>query len=229
MIDNVLSYSEMCHRENISLQRGMNFGCGRNYSVVLMSRRKNAPYKDQVEENGSTIVYEGHDCPRTLDKPDPKQHDQLEQQGLGRLTQNGKFHKAAQESKADLRHPEIVRVYEKLHEGIWANNGSFLLVDSWREHDGVRRVFKFKLSAIDESNISALPAALELSHRRIIPTSVKLAVWKRDQAKCVLCGASKDLHFDHDLPWSKGGSSITEANVQLLCARHNLSKGNNLL
>lgn len=33
-----------------------------------------------------------------------------------------------------------------------------------------------------------------------------------------------NLHFDHDVPRSKGGSSITAANVKLLCARHNLQK-----
>jgi hypothetical protein len=39
-----------------------------------------------------------------------------------------------------------------------------------------------------------------------------------------MCGASDDLHFDHDLPFSLGGTSITADNVQLLCARHNLAK-----
>jgi 5-methylcytosine-specific restriction endonuclease McrA len=37
------------------------------------------------------------------------------------------------------------------------------------------------------------------------------------------------LHFDHDLPYSKGGTSITEDNVQLMCARHNLKKGNKIV
>ena len=37
--------------------------------------------------------------------------------------------------------------------------------------------------------------------------------------------ATDELHFDHDLPYSKGGTSITENNVQLMCARHNLEKG----
>jgi hypothetical protein len=37
------------------------------------------------------------------------------------------------------------------------------------------------------------------------------------------------LHFDHDLPYSKGGTSITEDNVQLMCARHNLEKGNKIV
>lgn len=70
---------------------------------------------------------------------------------------------------------------------------------------------------------------LDIQRRRVIPTSVKLAVWKRDGGKCVLCGATDELHFDHDVPWSKGGTSITEENVQLLCARHNLAKRDRIL
>ena len=39
----------------------------------------------------------------------------------------------------------------------------------------------------------------------------------------------KNLHFDHDIPFSKGGSSITAANVRLLCAKHNLEKSDKIL
>ena len=38
------------------------------------------------------------------------------------------------------------------------------------------------------------------------------------------CGATDELHFDHDLPWSKGGTSFSVENVQLLCMRHNIQK-----
>jgi 5-methylcytosine-specific restriction endonuclease McrA len=31
-------------------------------------------------------------------------------------------------------------------------------------------------------------------------------------------------HFDHIIPYSKGGSSKDPKNIQLLCVRHNLSK-----
>lgn len=34
----------------------------------------------------------------------------------------------------------------------------------------------------------------------------------------------KNLHFDHDLPFSKGGISLTAKNVRLLCMKHNLEK-----
>ncbi len=47
---------------------------------------------------------------------------------------------------------------------------------------------------------------------------------KRDGGKCTKCGSTDDLHFDHIIPWSKGGSSSTAENVQLLCERHNLQK-----
>jgi hypothetical protein len=39
----------------------------------------------------------------------------------------------------------------------------------------------------------------------------------------------KSLHFDHDIPFSKGGSSLAAANVRLLCAKHNLEKSDKIL
>jgi 5-methylcytosine-specific restriction endonuclease McrA len=51
-----------------------------------------------------------------------------------------------------------------------------------------------------------------------------MEVWKRDHGKCVKCGAIKNLHFDHELPFSKGGTSLTSKNVRLLCMVCNLAK-----
>ena len=119
---------------------------------------------------------------------------------------------------------ERVRVYEKIQTGIWSYNGVFHLVDSWRERDEYREVFKYRLVAVEGDESFDNPPERNIQRRRVIPTSVKLAVWKRDAGKCVICGARDELHFDHDVPWSKGGTSITEENVQLLCARHNLQK-----
>lgn len=142
----------------------------------------------------------------------------------GSLTQNGKFHEAAQLYKARKRPPEQVRVYEKIQTGIWSYNGIFHLVDSWRERDQYREVFKYRLIAVEGEETFDRPPQPNVQRRRLIPTHVKLAVWKRDGGKCVICGATDELHFDHDLPWSKGGTSVTKENVQLLCARHNLQK-----
>lgn len=207
----------------------MNFGLGGSHSVILMSLRPNAPYQDRIEDGGTTLIYEGHDQPRSTSCPNPKIVDQLERSPSGGLTQNGKFHAAAQSAKAGHRAPESVRAYEKIRAGIWTDNGLFQLVDSWTESDGNRLVFKFKLIAIKEEQDVKRASILTPIRRRVIPTRVKLAVWKRDHGKCVECGATDELHFDHDLPWSKGGTSITEANVQLLCARHNLSKSDRIV
>jgi hypothetical protein len=189
-----------------------------------MSLRPNAPYQDRVENDGSTIVYEGHDVPQSVQNPNPKLLDQPELTPRGSLTENGKFHKAAQEFKAGLQDTEKVRVYEKIGKGIWSYNGLFQLVDSWRENSGERLVFKFKLVAIDEEVVFGTPYVEGEQRRRVIPTHVKLQVWKRDGGKCAICGATNELHFDHIIPFSKGGTSLVADNVQLLCARHNLQK-----
>ena len=133
--DNIISYNEMCRREGISLQQGMNYGLGGNDSVILMSLRPNAPYRDCLEDSGITLVYEGHDIPRNTLFPNPKIVDQPLKYPSGGLTQNGKFRAAAQATKLGQRHPERVRVYEKMRPGIWSYNGVFHLVDSWIEPD----------------------------------------------------------------------------------------------
>jgi len=127
----IVSYLEMCRREGASLQRGMNFRLGHNHSVILMSVRPNAPYPDRLEDDGSSIIYEGHDVARTNGTLDPKTIDQPEHTPAGQLTENGKFHKAAADFRSGRHAPKRVRVYEKLKSGIWSYNGVFHLVDSW--------------------------------------------------------------------------------------------------
>jgi len=225
MANEIIAYLEMCQRENASLQRGMNYRLGGgNHSVILMSVRPNAPYQDRIEDDGATLIYEGHDVPRTQKLIDPKNVDQPEFTPSGSLTQNGKFHKAAQDYKCGECEPELVRVYEKIKQGIWSYNGLFHLVDSWRENDESRQVFKFKL-VVTEEEVEVSPVSGNSSEpSRVIPTSVKLEVWKRDGGKCVECGATDELHFDHIIPFSRGGTSLKAENIQLLCARHNLEK-----
>jgi len=58
---------------------------------------------------------------------------------------------------------------------------------------------------------------------RYVPSSVKIAVWRRDSGKCVECGSKEKLEYDHIIPISKGGSN-TERNIQLLCEKCNRQK-----
>jgi hypothetical protein len=228
MANEIISYMEMCLREKTSLQRGMNYQLGGNHSVILMSTRKNAPYRDEIIEDGTVLIYEGHDVSKHSQTLNPKEFDQPERNFTGNLTQNGKFHKAAQDFKKGLREAELVKVYEKVRDGIWSYNGIFELIDSWTESDSKRNVFKFKLIAIEDVDLSNKTKKFH-ERRRIIPTEVKLEVWKRDNGKCITCGAIDELHFDHILPFSKGGTSVKVENVQLLCARHNLEKSDKII
>jgi len=224
MANEIMSYLEMCQREGVSLQRGMNFGLGGNHSVILMSLRPNAPYQDELQDGGTVLIYEGHDQPRSSRVPDPKRVDQPESTPARALTQNGLFYRAAHQAKAELRKPERVRVYEKLRQGIWSYNGVFHLVDAWRQESNGRKVFKYKLVAVEGEEDLSLPVRPDAVRRRVIPTHVKLEVWKRDGGKCANCGATDDLHFDHVVPYSRGGTSLVAENIQLLCARHNIEK-----
>lgn len=173
-------------------------------------------------------MYEGHDQPRSAKLADPKIVDQPLATHTGRPTQNGRFFEAAKAALAGKRPPEQVRVYEKIRPGIWAYNGVFHLVDAWTERDDVRTVVKFKLIAVQEDGYPE-SSRLAVERRRIIPSHVKLEVWKRDNGRCVVCGATDELHFNHDVPFSLGGTSEVAANIQLLCARHNLAKSDRIL
>ncbi len=222
----IISHAQMCLEEGVSLQRGMNFRLKGRTSVILMSLRKGAPYADRVEDNGQILIYEGHDVPRNLAKY-PKAVDQPLHSPRGMLTENGKFFQAAEKYKKGFQATELVKVYEKIKDGIWAYNGVFELMDTWIENLENRNVFKFKLHVTDKTIDEKEKRVVELKsldHNRMIPTLVKLEVWKRDKGHCVLCGSTDNLHFDHDLPFSKGGSSLTAKNIQLMCARHNLKK-----
>ena len=214
----------MCQREGLSLQRGMNFRAGDGYSIILMSQRPNAPYRDRIEDDGAPLIYEGHDEPKRDGLPDPKSVDQAAETARGTLTENGKFYHAAQQFVQGTSLAERVRVYEKIQAGIWSYNGLFHLVDSWIEHDGRRHVYKFKLTATDDDTPAAEAVTPDLESTRLIPSAVKLEVWRRDGGRCVTCGATDNLHFDHIIPYSKGGTSLLAENIQLLCARHNLAK-----
>ncbi len=227
--DDILSYREMCDTESVqTLQRGMNFHLNNSYSVILMSQRPNAPYADRVHDDGITIEYEGHNVTKKSNLHNPKYEDQPDKLSSGKLTQNGLFINAVKKYKEFGENPEIVKVYEKILPGVWSLKGFFDLVDYKIVFDGGRNVFRFilRLSADQKTETNTIQS--EILHSRLIPTEVKKEVWKRDEGKCTICDDTKNLHFDHELPFSKGGTSLTAKNVRLLCMKHNLQKADKI-
>jgi len=223
-VNEIISYRDMCNEEEQEqLQRGMNFELRDGYSVVLMSVKPNAPYADRISEDGLTIYYEGHDKPG--DKL--KDYDQPAANPSGTFTQNGLFVHAITKAKKTGEYP-LVKVYEKLKMGIWTYRGLFEMRDYDFTERGRRKVYEFVFVVTDqeleEAEKHRVEKHIDLEQTRQIPGKVKLEVYKRDKGQCVQCGSKNNLHFDHLLPYSKGGTSLKTENIQLLCARHNLQK-----
>jgi 5-methylcytosine-specific restriction endonuclease McrA len=61
---------------------------------------------------------------------------------------------------------------------------------------------------------------------RSIPQPVKMAVVTRDGGKCRRCRSAQDLQYDYIVPYSSGGSSTDENNIQLLCGKCSRLKSN---
>lgn len=79
---------------------------------------------------------------------------------------------------------------------IW-NCRFFKLIDYRYESDGSdRKVFKYIIEEIDLENDNVKKNKLK-PRSRIIPSDIKKEVWERDKGKCVICGATDELHFDH--------------------------------
>lgn len=227
-INEILSYRQLCNEENQEqLQRGMNYMLNPDYSVVLMSVKPSAPYADSISDDGMTVYYEGHDTPGDR----LKLYDQPHKTPTGKLTQNGLFVKAIDNSKSIGAFP-LVKVYEKISPGIWTYRGLFDMVDYKVEVRGGRNVFVFTFTVtvqkLDEAKKHLKLKTIDIEQSRQIPGKVKLEVYKRDRGVCVICNSKDNLHFDHILPYSKGGTSLKSSNIRLLCARHNLEKSDKL-
>lgn len=223
--DSIVEWYDIARKEHVS-QKGMNFDVNPDYSIVLMSRRNNAPYNDNIYPDGTIIEYEGHDVPKDYNK----EHDQAEYSASGSLTENGKFIQAVKEYKrAGI--PRKVKVYEKIIQNRWSPKGIFDLVDYKIVNEGKRSVFRFILKLNSENARTPsthITSTRSLPHTRLVPSSIKQEVYIRDGGKCVLCGATENLHFDHDLPFSKGGTSLSADNIRILCQKCNLQKSNKI-
>jgi len=143
-VDDIISYAELVAAENANVQKGMNFNIKSDYSIFLMSVRKNAPYADEWDNKTGTLIYEGHDAFSNWVK-NPKEADQPLTTPYGTLTENGKFFTAAQSYKMRLvDEPHKVKVYEKIKDGIWCYKGFFKLVDA-------------KIKRVSKRNVPCLP------------------------------------------------------------------------
>lgn len=94
-----------------------------------------------------------------------------------------------------------------------------LLIEAWRSikrGDG--------LALVKEPTATRAVPVEEAKRSRRIPNDVVAEVMRRDEGRCVECGATQDLQLDHIVPFSRGGSNVV-SNLQLLCGPCNRRKG----
>lgn len=83
------------------------------------------------------------------------------------------------------------------------------------------------------ANVSSPLPRSEPADKRDIQLGLRYRVLMRDRSRCVLCGRSPatdlgcELHFDHIVPFSRGGKTVFE-NLRVLCKECNLGKGNRI-
>lgn len=143
----------------------------------------------------------------------------------GRLVAtNKKLHFLSQVGGAEIAWKSVMRI-QRMPTGVYlelskkSGNGYYAVADPLFTEavlDAIMRIQKRQLITPQDDQAS-----------RHIPQDIRIAVWQRDQGKCTQCTATSYLEFDHIIPFSKGGAS-TVNNVQLLCRKCNLTKGDRI-
>lgn len=205
----VISWAGLLRRECVDdLWGGMHPFEQKEHSVILMSTGPEAKFPNEVHDNGKTLIYCGQKQPAVKGEV---------------LGNNAWFERAAHAHRDHGEVARAVRVYEKIEAGKWTYNGLFSLVDCWREaNDG----FRFRLVVQEPAKPTVKQSSLPWN--RVIPTGVKREVWARDEGRCQQCHNDMNLQFDHVIPFSKGGSSLTAANIQILCVDCNARKSDSI-
>ena len=205
----------------------MHFGAGEPYSVVLMSVQPDALYDDE-KAVGGIIIYQGHDNSE-VERTQRKRVDQSRLR-YGEPTANGEFFDEAKRYETgETTTPRAVKVYEKIGTSYWTDLGFYALTKAIFKSDGVRKAFYFTLEpGFEFPNLGGGEGPTE--HTRKIPREVKQYVMYRDKGRCVNegCRSGKNLQFDHIIPFSQGGTSLSAENIQLLCYDCNQRKGANI-
>ena len=91
-------------------------------------------------------------------------------------------------------------------------------------------IYMSEEESVIKPNVRINKDGIKHTTKREPSARLKVQVLMRDGNKCRLCGVEcndglHNIHFDHIIPWSKGGETTLD-NLQVLCSDCNLAKGN---
>ncbi len=110
-----------------------------------------------------------------------------------------------------------IKSFAKKHKVIYALDGTLMK----RIPFGGREMYLFR----ERHGISSKMSEAISEEAMMLNRSMKKKVFDRDGKVCAICGHSEKLCIDHIFPVSRGGFTKME-NLQVLCEKCNLQKGN---
>jgi hypothetical protein len=194
-------------RRTQSGQSGSTSGNSQDHQAELLARvqagvKDLAGHRDRIEQSLRTLA--NSQAELTLQA---EQARRLDREDLAQL---------AESKAAELRQQEV-----QLASQFYA-----LRAEEQKLLDAARRLDS-RLGGGASVPMSVIPdadAPVGERNSRTIPQDVKIRVAARDGGKCRQCSSSMELHFDHVVPWSRGGANTVQ-NIQLLCGPCNRRKG----
>ena len=146
----------------------------------------------------------------------------------GRRTFDARWNKGQVEEILAQQAESPVELFRHDERGYWAFKDCFYWEDEGLSADDVKALALQRIRKRERQLATAhsLMRAEEAGQAMRPPVSIEIrrAVFARDGGRCVECGGNFDLQYDHVIPYSLGGAT-TIANLQLLCADCNRSKG----
>jgi hypothetical protein len=143
----------------------------------------------------------------------------------------GRWKKAQIEAVLSAQESQPVLMVTQGRRTLWRFHGAFYWDDDGLDGEDVKALLVQRERRLQQKLQTAhsLMRAEEAGRSTRVPISSDLrrAVFERDGGRCVECGSTFDLQYDHVLPVALGGATTLE-NLQLLCADCNLRKSDSL-
>lgn len=149
----------------------------------------------------------------------------------GRKLIEPRWSKAQVEAAQQVQASEPVHMWRDGRRNLWQFLDDFYWDDDGLGAEDVKALVLQRKRRLEQKLQSArsLMRAEENGRptRAPVPTELRRAVYERDGGRCVECGGSFDLQYDHILPVAHGGASTLQ-NLQLLCADCNRRKSDSI-
>lgn len=149
----------------------------------------------------------------------------------GRKVMELSWSNAQVEAALQMQTREPVQLWRDGRRNLWQFLDGFWWDDDGLDAEDIKALVlqrKRRLEQKLQSARSLMKAEEDGRPKRVgMPAELRHAVFERDGGRCVECGGSFDIQYDHILPVAHGGATTLE-NLQRLCAECNRSKSDSL-